>query len=180
LRIVSGTHKGRRFTPPKGLPVRPTTDYAKEGLFNILNNQVEIEGAAILDLFAGTGNITFEFASRGAASVLAVDQHFGCVKYTKKIAEELDFKSITALKADVFKFIAKLKGNYDIIFADPPYGAKGVADLPLHLLNSGTLNKDGLLIVEHGRELSFNEHPNHVSTRNFGNVNFAFFESLEP
>lgn len=180
MRIVSGTHKGRRFTPPKGLPVRPTTDYAKEGLFNILNNQIEIEGASILDLFAGTGNITFEFASRGAATVLAVDQHFGCVRYTKKIADELNLKSITCIKADVFKFLEKLKGNYDIIFADPPYGANGVADLPEQLLKSGTLNENGLLIVEHGRELSFEAHPNHVSTRSFGNVNFAFFEHLEP
>lgn len=176
MRIVSGTHKSRRFTPPKGLPVRPTTDFAKEGLFNILNNKIDIEDAKVLDLFAGTGNITFEFASRGAASILAVDQHAGCIQFLKKISKDFGFTAVTAIKTDVFKFTKQLIGNFDIIFADPPYGADGVAELPTQILNSGVLNENGLLIVEHGRELDFKAHPNLSSARNFGNVNFAFFE----
>lgn len=176
MRIVSGSHKGRRFTPPKGLPVRPTTDFAKEGLFNILRNKIDVEGAKVLDLFAGTGNITFEFASRGAASILAVDQHAGCIKYLKTISKDFGFNAVTAIKTDVFKFTNQLNGNFDIIFADPPYGADGVAELPEKILESGVLNENGILIVEHGRELSFNEHPKLTSARKFGNVNFAFFE----
>lgn len=176
MRIVSGTHKGRRFSPPKGLPVRPTTDFAKEGLFNMLRNRIEIEEAKVLDLCAGTGNMTFEFASRGASSILAIDQHVGCVKFIKKAASELQFNSITALKADVFKFVKKLDQQYDIIFADPPYALEETANLPSTIFNKGLLAEGGLLVVEHGRETSFEEHPNFISTRKFGNVNFTFFE----
>lgn len=176
MRIISGTHKGRRFSPPKNLPVRPTTDFAKEGLFNILRNQIEIEGISVLDLCSGTGNMTFEFASRGANSILAVDQHFGCVKYIKQLSTELDFKNIRAIKAELFRFVKKLNGTYDIIFADPPYGLDGVELLPDSIFKQEVLAQNGLLIVEHGRELSFEEHPNFSSTRKFGNVNFTFFQ----
>lgn len=177
MRIVSGTHKGRRFTPPKGLPVRPTTDFAKEGLFNVLRSFVDIEQARVLDLCAGTGNMTFEFASRGASSVLAVDQHFGCIKFIKKTADELNLNSITAIKADVFKFISKLNGSYDIIFADPPYGLEETNSLPTSIFKQNVLNEDGLLIVEHGRETNFEDHEHFYSSRKFGNVNFAFFKN---
>lgn len=176
MRIVSGTHKGRRFSPPKGLPVRPTTDFAKEGLFNMLRNKIELEDAKVLDLCAGTGNMTFEFASRGASSVLAIDQHVGCIKFIKKAADELKLDSITAIKADVFKFVDKLTQQYDIIFADPPYALEATANLPTSIFEKGLLAEDGLLVVEHGRETSFEEHPNFISTRKFGNVNFTFFE----
>lgn len=176
MRIVSGTHKGRRFTPPKGLPVRPTTDFAKEGLFNVLRNFTDIENAKVLDLCAGTGNMTFEFASRGALSVLAVDQHFGCIKFVKKTADQLDLKSITAIKTDVFKFISKLNGSYDIIFADPPYGLEETNNLPSTIFAKGLLSENGLLIVEHGRETNFEDHEYFCASRKFGNVNFSFFE----
>jgi len=176
MRIVSGTHKGRRFSPPKGLPVRPTTDFAKEGLFNMLHNRIDIEGTSVLDLCAGTGNMTFEFASRGASSVLAIDQHVGCIKFIKKAASELQLNSITVLKADVFTFVDKLSQQYDIIFADPPYGLEETKELPSTIFKKGLLAEEGLLIVEHGRETSFEEHPNFISTRKFGNVTFTFFE----
>lgn len=176
MRIVSGTHKGRRFSPPKGLPVRPTTDFAKEGLFNMLRNQTELENAKVLDLCAGTGNMTFEFASRGASSVLAVDQHVGCIKFIKKAASELQLNNITAIKTDVFKFVDKLTQQYDIIFADPPYGLEATTQLPSTIFEKKLLAEHGLLIVEHGRETSFEEHPKFISTRKFGNVNFTFFE----
>lgn len=176
MRIVSGTHKGRRFTPPRGLPVRPTTDFAKEGLFNILQNRTNIHNSKVLDLCAGTGNMTFEFASRGAASILAVDQHLGCIKFIKKASAELKLENIVVLKADIFKFIGKLNQSYDIIFADPPYALEETVNLPNTIFEKGLLAKGGLLVVEHGRETNFEEHPNFISSRAFGNVNFTFFE----
>ncbi|MBL4710210.1 MAG: 16S rRNA (guanine(966)-N(2))-methyltransferase RsmD [Flavobacteriales bacterium] len=178
MRIVGGTHKSRRFTPPKGLPVRPTTDFAKEGLFNVLRNYIDTENASVLDLCAGTGNMTFEFASRGAASVLAVDQHLACIKFIKKATVQLGFKGITVIKADVFKFISKLNGSYDIIFADPPYGLEDTNNLPSTIFRKNLLNENGLLIVEHGRETNFEDHEHFYSTRKFGNVNFSFFEKI--
>lgn len=176
MRIVSGTHKGRRFTPPKNLPVRPTTDFAKEGLFNILRNKVEIEGSDVLDLCAGTGNISFEFASRGADSVLAVDEHFGCIKYIKQVAAELSLDNVKAIKANLFKFINRPVKSYDLIFADPPYGLEGVDTLADKIFESQLLKESGLLIIEHGKELDLSSHANFSTSRKFGNVNFTFFE----
>lgn len=176
MRIISGIHKGRRFFPPKNLPVRPTTDFAKEGLFNILRNQKDIEETSVLDLCAGTGNMTFEFASRGAKSVIAVDQHFGCVRYIKQLSAELQLKQIRAVKSELFKFIKAVTGSYDFIFADPPYGMENVTSLPDLILKKKILSVDGLLIVEHGKDVQFTDHPNFYSTRRFGNVNFTFFE----
>lgn len=176
MRIISGTHKGRKFSPPKNLPVRPTTDFAKEGLFNVLRNRKDIEGSSILDLCAGTGNMALEFASRGAASVLSVDAHFGCVKYINKIAAELQLDQIHAIKADLFGFVKKLHQQYDFVFADPPYQLDGVLNLPDLLFEKDCLKEDGLLILEHGRELSFDSHPRYSFSKKYGNVNFTFFE----
>ena len=176
MRIISGTHKGRRFFPPKNLPVRPTTDFAKEGLFNVLRNRKEIEESTILDLCCGTGNMTFEFASRGAKSIISVDQHYGCIKYVKQLSMELQFKSISAFKADLFKFIERLEGSFDIIFADPPYALEGVDKLPEMILQKKVLKENGLLIVEHGKQLSFEEVEGFLFSKKYGNVNFTFFE----
>ncbi len=120
MRIISGTHKGKRLTAPKKLPVRPTTDMAKEGLFNILNNRFDFEEISVLDLFAGTGNISFEFASRGTKSIVAVDKYPGCLQFINKTAQELGF-SIATIKADVYKYLENTSPKVDIIFADPPY-----------------------------------------------------------
>ena len=120
MRIISGKHKGRRITAPKNLPVRPTTDMSKESLFNILNNHFNFNGLKVLDLFSGTGNISYEFASRGAGPITSVDGDMGCVNFIKKTATELDL-DISAIKSDVFSFLERNKTTYDIIFADPPY-----------------------------------------------------------
>src|SRR5690625_1984773 len=120
MRIISGKHKGRRFSPPKKLPVRPTTDIAKEGLFNILWNRYDFTQLKVLDLFSGTGNISFEFASRGSSDITAVDQHYGCLKFIKRTAESLG-ENIRPLKNDVFRFLQHSPQSYDLIFADPPY-----------------------------------------------------------
>ena len=120
MRIISGQYKGRRISPPKNLPVRPTTDMSKEALFNVLNNYFDFEGLKILDLFSGTGNISYEFASRGSQNITSVDADFGCIKFIKQTATEFDF-NIAAIKSDIFAFIEKCQSSYDIIFADPPY-----------------------------------------------------------
>jgi len=176
VRIISGSHKGRRFSPPKTLPVRPTTDFAKEGLFNVLRNRKDIEGTSILDLCAGTGNMALEFASRGATSVLSVDAHYGCVKYINKIAHELELRQIHALKADLFGFVKKLHQQYDLVFADPPYQLDGVPELPDLLFSKDCLKKDGIMILEHGKELNFEDHSRYSFSKKYGNVNFTFFE----
>ena len=120
MRIVSGRLKGRRLKAPKQLPVRPTTDMAKEALFNILNNQYYFDELSVLDLFAGTGNISYEFASRGTAEITAVDNHYGCINFIKTTSQELDI-GVNALKSDVFSFLNATTKSYDIVFADPPY-----------------------------------------------------------
>ena len=123
MRIISGKYKGKRLMAPKKLPVRPTTDFAKEGLFNILNNKIRFDEVSLLDLFSGTGNISYEFASRGTDEVTSVDAHYGCVKYINQISEELDF-SIKTVKSDVFKYLKTTPFTFDVIFADPPYAIK--------------------------------------------------------
>ena len=120
MRIISGKHKSKRITAPKKLPVRPTTDMAKEGLFNILNNSYYFEDLAVLDLFAGTGNISYEFASRGSTDIIAVDADYGCVNFINQTSKELDL-GISTIKGDVFKYLESTKGKFNIIFADPPY-----------------------------------------------------------
>jgi len=178
MRIISGKYKGRRLIAPKKLPVRPTTNMAKEGLFNILNNRFYIDGLRVLDLFAGTGNISFEFASREAKEIIAVDSFAGCTQYISKISKELDF-SITAIKSDVFKFLERTKHQANIIFADPPYNFNKeqfstIADL---VFQKGLLLKDGLLIIEHSNQTDLSDLKNHSESRKYGGSAFSFFRS---
>lgn len=176
MRIVSGTHKGRRINPPKNLPVRPTTDMAKESLFNILNNYVDFSSLQVLDLFAGTGSISFEFASREASSVTAVDLNYRCISFIKKAAAELGFENIRAFRADVFRFLKRPPGvGYDLIFSDAPYDLEGVIDLPEMILDKGWLKKNARLIVEHPKSLDFTGHKYFSEMRNYGKVYFSFF-----
>jgi 16S rRNA (guanine966-N2)-methyltransferase len=178
LRIIGGTQKGRRINPPLNLPVRPTTDLAKESLFNILNNIIDFEGLKVLDLFAGTGSITLEFASREAALVTAVDLNFKCVEFIKNTARQLDLKSVRALRSEVFRFLTKTPVEpYDLIFSDAPYEMEEVSKLPEMIFQKKWLNKDGLLIIEHPRGIDFTGHPQFSQIRNYGKVNFSFFTS---
>ena len=177
MRIISGTHKGRRFNPPKGLPVRPSTVFAKEGLFNILNNRLSFYDLKALELFAGTGNISFELASRGAKEITAVDGHFGCIKFIKKMANEHSFP-ISAFKMDVFKFLELHQNSFNLIFADPPYAfSKGILEeLAKTIINNNWLDKDGLLIIEHSKEIDLSEIKNFQVSRKYGGSVFSFFE----
>ncbi len=177
MRIISGKYKGRRIFPPKGLPVRPTTDMSKEALFNVLNNNFSFEGLKVLDLFAGTGNISFEFASRGCTPITSVDADFGCVKFIKQIAAEYDF-NIAATKSDVFQFLERNKASYDIIFADPPYGLdqKTFEKVVLTVFEKDILQEDGMMIIEHSKYTKL-EHLAHFSfQKSYGGSIFSFFE----
>ncbi len=177
MRIISGKFKGRRIFPPKNLPVRPTTDMSKEALFNVLNNHFSFEGLKILDLFAGTGNISFEFASRGSDNITSVDADFGCVKFIKQIAEEYDF-NIAAMRSDVFKFLEKNTNSYDIIFADPPYALdqKTFENIVTLVFQQELLREDGMMVIEHSKYTKL-DHMIHFSfKKSYGGSIFSFFE----
>lgn len=177
MRIISGKYKGRRISPPKNLPVRPTTDMSKEALFNVLNNHFNFSELKILELFAGTGSISYEFASRGSAPILCVDGDMGCVNFIKKTAKEFDF-DITALKSDVFKFLEKHKGNYDIIFADPPYGMeqKDFEKIVELIFENELLDEEGMLVVEHSKYTKLEQMSNFSFQKSYGGSVFSFFE----
>jgi 16S rRNA (guanine(966)-N(2))-methyltransferase RsmD len=177
VRIISGKFKGRRIFPPKNLPVRPTTDMSKEALFNVLNNHFDFEGLKILDLFSGTGNISFEFASRGSDNITSVDADFGCVKFIKQVAEEYDF-NIAAMRSDVFKFLEKNTNSYDIIFADPPYALdqKTFENIVTLVFKQELLREDGMMVIEHSKYTKL-DHMIHFSfKKSYGGSIFSFFE----
>ena len=178
MRIISGKFKGRRIFPPKNLPVRPTTDMSKEALFNVLNNHFSFENLKVLDLFSGTGNISFEFASRGSDNITSVDGDFGCVKFIKQIAEEYDF-NIAAIRSDVFKFLEKNTNSYDIIFADPPYALdqKVFENLASLVFKQKLLASEGMLIIEHSKYTKLDHLPHFSFKKSYGGSIFSFFES---
>lgn len=175
IRIIGGTHKGRKISAPSSLPVRPTTDYAKEGLFNVLNNRLDFEKIKALDLFAGTGNITYELASRGCESVLSVDADFGCVKFIGETAEKFGFSQVKVTRSDVYSFLNRVKGKFDFIFADPPYQQTNTVKLPEKVFANELLAPGGLLVIEHPVRLHFPDTSRLLETRDYGKVNFSFF-----
>ncbi len=177
MRIISGKYKGHRISPPKNLPVRPTTDMSKESLFNILNNRFDFDGLKVLDLFSGTGNLSYEFGSRGATSITAVDADFGCIKFIKKTASEFDF-NITAVKGDVYKFLEGHKASYDIIVADPPYHSpqKEFEQVVEYVFENGMLSEDGMMIIEHSRHTTLDHMMNFSFKKKYGGSIFSFFE----
>ncbi len=176
MRIVSGVKKGKRIIAPKNLPTRPTTDFAKENLFNILNNRFHFDGLNVLDLFAGTGNISYEFASRGAGLITSVDNNYGCTKFIEKTADDLGFDQIIAVKHDAFKWLKMDNKKYDIIFCDPPYELLGIEEIPNLVFEKSLLAPESLLIVEHSRDTRFEEHPQFNELKKYSSVNFSFFK----
>ncbi|QEM10206.1 16S rRNA (guanine(966)-N(2))-methyltransferase RsmD [Mucilaginibacter rubeus] len=175
MRIIGGSLKGLRLNPPKNLPVRPTTDLAKEALFNILLNQIEFEGIKVLDLFSGTGNISLEFASRGASEVISVDRSVHCVNYLKDTSRQHKLTQIKTYREDVFKYLNVETEQYDLIFADPPYDLNRIPDLPKVIFEKNLLKPDGLLIVEHQSLQNLSNHPAFVEQRKYGHSSFSFF-----
>ncbi|MBV2247851.1 MAG: RsmD family RNA methyltransferase [Lentimicrobium sp.] len=179
MRIVSGTHKSRHIHAPKNLPVRPTTDIAKEAIFNVLVNHFDLESVNVLDLFAGTGNISYEFASRGAAGITSVDNNLYCVDFIRKIASDLGFGALLAFRADAFRYLANTEGTYDIIFCDPPFDMEEVEAIPGLVFEHQRLKLEGWLIVEHSRDHDFSQFPHFYQLRKYGKVNFSIFRESE-
>ena len=186
MRIISGTHKGRRIVAPKNLPVRPTTDLAKEGLFNILTNHFDLphltgghpsgwQDIKVLDLFAGTGNITYEFASRGCKEITSVDINYKCVQFIKRTIAVLGFQNINIIKKDAFKYLTHCKNSFGIIFADPPYELKDVELVAELAFENRLLSNGGWLIIEHKKEINFSKHKCFLEKRRYGEVNFSIF-----
>ena len=177
MRIINGKLKRYRFAPPKGFPSRPTTDFAKEGLFNILENKLALVDLEILDLYAGTGNISFEFASREAGNITAVDKNFKCTRFIKQFAKEFKLEdTFHVIKSDVIQFIENQSKSYDIIFADPPFEDKVHNELVIKIMEGSLLKEDGLFILEHSKHNPLAEHKDFLSSRKYGGVIFSFFK----
>ncbi|GAB4287035.1 MAG: RsmD family RNA methyltransferase [Marinilabiliales bacterium] len=174
MRIISGKNKGRIIQPPKNFKSRPTTDFAKESLFNLINNEYYIEDLDVLDLFAGTGSISLEFASRGAGSVTAVEKIFSYANHIKKLSEKLKL-TIKVINDDFYKFVNYHKIQYDLIFADPPYNLEERKNIPYLIFEKNLLKKNGTLIVEHSSDDDYRTFPYYEKTRTYGKVNFTFF-----
>ncbi|MEQ8220222.1 MAG: RsmD family RNA methyltransferase [Arenibacter sp.] len=180
MRIISGKNKGQRLTAPKKLPVRPTTDMAKEALFNILNNQYYFNEVSVLDLFAGTGNISYEFASRGSESITAVDADFGCIKFITATSTDLNFP-VVAIKKDVFQYLEGNPVKAHIIFADPPYdlSPEEFAAIPKLVFEKQLLLENGVLIIEHSKHTDLSHLEHFTNQRRYGGSVFSFFDWIE-
>ena len=175
MRIIRGRYQRRQITAPHNLPVRPTTDMAKESLFNIIENHFDFEETEALDLFAGTGNISYELVSRGCPKVVAVDQDFGCVKFIRDTALKLNMAALLAIRSDVFRFLEKHKMQYDLIFADPPYDCTQYEALVNLVFDRSLLREGGMFVLEHDKRKHFEAHPHFMEQRHYGKVNFSFF-----
>lgn len=177
MRIISGIRKGKRINAPNNLNVRPTTDFAKEALFNILNNLTEIYEAEVLDLFTGIGSISYEFASREAKSIVSIDNNPACIKFVDKIISELNFTQVQTVKTDAMKYLETNRRKYDLIFADPPFEFDQTEKIPQLVFQNEMLNEGGILIVEHPSSISFIDHPKVIDYRKYGSVCFSLFRN---
>ena len=175
MRIIGGALKGKTIEPPRAYKARPTTDFAREGLFNVLGNEYEFEGLQVLDLFGGTGAIAFEFASRGAARVYSVEMARENASFIKKEAARLGLGNVVMVRDNVFDFLDICHERFDIVFADPPYGLEGLDSLPDRVLSRGILHPGCYFILEHPGEYAFAAHPSFVKEKVYGKVHFSFF-----
>ncbi|MBS2210849.1 16S rRNA (guanine(966)-N(2))-methyltransferase RsmD [Carboxylicivirga mesophila] len=180
MRIISGTLKGRRFSPPKSFSARPTTDIARESLFNVLNNRIDFEDLSVLDLFGGTGSISYEFASRGCPNITTVELNYKHFSFIKSMLKEFELSdTIKVIKADVFKYIQKDSMTYDLVFADPPFDLKNFDEIPDLFFENKLLKEDGVFILEHSDKKSFVDHPYFTEVKKYGKVHFSFFSVKE-
>lgn len=176
MRIISGTYRGRHLSPPKNITARPTTDFAKESLFNLLQNRMDIEGTDMLDLFAGTGGIGLEFVSRGASSVTSVELAHVQQNFILSTCKQLGIRNLTLVRGDVFRFIKNCNSRFDFIYADPPYALPELPTIPDLIFEQGILKDGGMLVLEHSKNNDFHDHPHFVDQRSYGSVNFTFFQ----
>lgn len=180
MRIVGGEFSGRRFSPPTNTPARPTTDVAKEGLFNILENMIDIEGIKTCDIFGGTGSISYELASRGAAELTLIERDNGNIQFIKKTAKELGIEDkLTIIRGDVFKFMKQSIDQYDFIFAGPPYALQNIDDIPMLVFEKKMLKPGGIFVHEHTPRNDYQKHPYFLRMKNYGTTVFTFFKQPE-
>ena len=176
MRIVGGEFGGRRFNPPSGIPARPTTDLAKEGLFNALQNMIDLEGITACELFAGTGNISYELASRGASDLTLIEGDQESVNFIKKTAQTLGIADkMHIVRGDVFKFIKQNTDSFDFIFADPPYALSHMDDLPKLVFEKNMLKPGGIFVLEHTTRNNYELLPNFTKMKNYGTTIFSYF-----
>lgn len=180
MRIISGRFRGKKITAPSNLPVRPTTDFAKEALFNVLNNHYDFDEISVLDLFSGIGSISLEFASRGSQRIVSVDQDAGCIKFLTETLNSMELNdTVSVVRNDVFQFLNRNSyGNFDVIFADPPFvfEQEDYEKIISSVKENEWLKPEGELVLEHSSHIKFEEHPHLIQTRKYGNVNFSFFD----
>jgi 16S rRNA (guanine966-N2)-methyltransferase len=176
MRIVSGKYRGRLFDPGKSFQARPTTDFAKEGLFNILANHIDFEEVKCLDLFAGTGSISYELISRGCKEITIIELNFKHLQFIKSVLKELN-EVAKVYRADVFKFLEGHRVKYDLVFADPPYDHPRFSEIPELIMRANILNEGGMLIIEHSKVFDFSKLPGFFDMRVYGSVHFSFFRA---
>ena len=180
MRVISGIYKRRRFDVPHTFKARPTTDFAKENLFNVLMNYLDFEeGVTALDLFAGTGSISIELVSRGCDRVISVEKDPQHHAFISKVMKEVKTDRCLPLRGDVFRYIEKCNEQFDFIFADPPYALKELSTIPQKIFEYKLLIPEGLFVLEHGKDLSFEQDPHFIEHRHYGSVNFSFFKNIE-
>jgi N6-adenine-specific methylase len=176
MRVISGIYKHRRFDIPKTFKARPTTDFAKENLFNVLCNYIDFDNMSALDLFSGTGSISLELLSRGCSHVVSIEKDSTHYSFIRKVMKEIQTENCVPLRGEVFRFLKICHETYDIIFADPPYVLKGIPQLPDIIFERQLLKPNGIFILEHGKDHRFDAHPHFFEHREYGSVNFSFFK----
>ena len=179
MRIITGKYKGRHFDIPRSFNARPTTDFAKENIFNVLNAYIDFDDTTALDLFSGTGSITLELASRGCAHVISVEMDRDHHRFIQDCLKKLGDANVLPIRGDVFRFIKSCKQQFDFIFADPPYALKELPTIPGLIFGKGLLKPDGILVFEHGKDHDFSGDPHFVEHRSYGSVNFSIFKMSE-
>jgi 16S rRNA (guanine(966)-N(2))-methyltransferase RsmD len=178
MRIISGKYKSRRFAIPGNFNARPTTDFAKENIFNVIGNLIDLEDASALDLFAGTGSIGFELLSRGCRGVVCVEKDTVHYAFIKKVSGELKTDQLSVVRTDAMKYIVSIKQTFDFIFADPPYALKDLPQIPELVLSRHLLNPNGIFVMEHPKEYDFSHLPGFLQRRVYGSVNFSIFKII--
>ena len=180
MRIITGKYKGRHFDIPRSFKARPTTDFAKENIFNVLTGYLDFDGATALDLFSGTGSITLEMLSRGCGRVISIEMDRDHHRFITDCLKKLDTDACLPLRGDAFRFIKSCKQQFDFIFADPPYALKELPTIPDLIFEKGLLKEGGVFVFEHGKDHDFSQHPHFKEHRSYGSVNFSIFTSGEP
>ena len=176
MRIITGIYKGRRFDIPHTFKARPTTDFAKENIFNVLNSYIDFEGATALDLFAGTGSISLELLSRGCQQVVSIEKDRDHHAFIRQCVQKLGADNSVVIRGDVFRYIKSCSQQFDFIFADPPYQLTELAQIPDLIFEKGLLKEEGIFVLEHGAQNNFSNHPHFVEHRKYGSVNFSIFQ----